>query len=119
MHCGYVCTYNVSGGGLVTKLCPTLVILWTIAHHVPLSMGFSRQEYWSGLPRPLPGDLPNPETEPTSLMSPPLAGGHYLEIPHNHSTFVKSKKLNVMQYSGRQNSKIAPKITIPCCTHFV
>ena len=41
------------------------------------------------------------------------------KIPHNHSTFVKSKKLNVMQYSGRQNSKIAPKVTIPGCTYFV
>ena len=40
--------------------------LWTIAHQAPLSMGFSRQEYWSGLPRPPPGDLPNPGTEPRS-----------------------------------------------------
>ena len=40
--------------------------LWTIAHQAPLSMGFSRQEYWSGLPFPSPGDLPNPGTEPTS-----------------------------------------------------
>ena len=40
-------------------------------------MGFSRQEYWSGLPCPPPGDLPNPEIEPTSLMSPALAGGFF------------------------------------------
>jgi len=38
-------------------------------------MGFSRQEYWSGLPCPLPGDLPDPGIEPESLMSPALAGG--------------------------------------------
>ena len=38
------------GGGLVTKLCPTLVIPWTVVCQAPLSMGFSRQEYWSGLP---------------------------------------------------------------------
>ena len=38
-------------------------------------MGFSRQEYWSGLPCPPPGDLPDPGTEPESLMSPALAGG--------------------------------------------
>ena len=38
-------------------------------------MGFSRQEYWSGLPCPLPEDLPNPGIEPASLMSPALAGG--------------------------------------------
>ena len=43
--------------------------LWTVAHHAPLSMGFSRQEYWSGLPFPSPGDLPNPGME---LWSPTL-----------------------------------------------
>ena len=47
--------------------------LWTVAHQAPLSMGFSRQEYWSGLPCPPPGDLPNPGMEPSSLMSPALA----------------------------------------------
>ena len=40
--------------------------LWTVAHQAPLSMGFSRQEYWSGLPFPSPGDLPNPGIEPGS-----------------------------------------------------
>ena len=39
---------------------------WTAAHQAPLSMGFSRQEYWSGWPRPPPGDLPDPGIEPTS-----------------------------------------------------
>ena len=47
---------------------------WTVACQAPLSMGFSKQEYWSGLPCPPPGDLPNPGTEPESLMSPVLAG---------------------------------------------
>ena len=40
---------------------------WTVAHQAPLSMGFSRQEHWSGLPCPPPGDLPHPRFEPTSL----------------------------------------------------
>ena len=40
---------------------------WTAAHQAPLSMGFSRQEYWSGLPFPSPGDLPDPGIEPRSL----------------------------------------------------
>ena len=40
--------------------------LWTVAHQVPPSMGFSRQEYWSGLPFPSPGDLPDPGNEPGS-----------------------------------------------------
>ena len=48
--------------------------LWTVAHQAPLSVGFSRQVYYSGLPRPPPGNLPNPRIEPTSLMSPALAG---------------------------------------------
>ena len=39
---------------------------WTVAHQVPLSMGYSRQEYWSGLPFPPPGDLPDPGVEPAS-----------------------------------------------------
>ena len=48
--------------------------LWTVAHQAPLSMGFCRQEYWSGLPCPPPGDLPDPGIEPTTLMPPALAG---------------------------------------------
>ena len=51
---------------LVAKLCPTLATPWTVACQAPLSMGFSRQEYWSGLPFPSPGGLPNPGTEPGS-----------------------------------------------------
>ena len=43
------------GGGLVAKSCPTLAIPWTVAHQAPVSMGFSRQKYWSGLPFPSPG----------------------------------------------------------------
>ena len=48
--------------------------LWTIAHQAPLTTGFSRQEYWSGLPCPSPVDLPNPGIEIASLISPALAG---------------------------------------------
>ena len=54
------------GGSLVAKLCPTLVTPLTVAHQASLSMGFSRQEYWSGLPFPSPGYLPNPGIEPGS-----------------------------------------------------
>ena len=48
--------------------------LGTVAHHAPLSMGFSRPEYRNGLPGPPSGDLPNPGIQTTSLMSPALAG---------------------------------------------
>ena len=54
------------GGGLLAKSCPTLVTPWTVAHQAPLSMGFSRQEYQSGLPFPSLGDLPDPGVEPGS-----------------------------------------------------
>ena len=53
-------------GGLVAKPCLTIVTPWTVACQAPLSMGFSRQEYWTGLPFPSPGDLPNPGIEPGS-----------------------------------------------------
>ena len=56
--------FQIDGGGLVTKSCPTLEIPWTIAHQTRLSMGFSRQEYYSGLTFPSPGDLPNPGIKP-------------------------------------------------------
>ena len=52
--------------GEVTQLCPTLATPWTVAHQASPSMGFSRQEYWSGLPFPSPGDLPDPGIEPKS-----------------------------------------------------
>ena len=71
--------------------------LWTVVHQAPLSMGFSRQEYWSGLPCPPPGDLPNPGTETTSLMSSALAGGFFTtsatsEAQGAHSTDVPCLK---------------------------
>ena len=54
------------------QMCPTLCD--PVAHQAPLCMGFSRQEYWSGLLYPHPKDLPDPGIEPMSLMSPALAG---------------------------------------------
>ena len=55
---------RTGGGGVVAQSCPTLATPQTPAYQAPLSMGFSRQEYWSGLPFPSPGDLPNPCFEP-------------------------------------------------------
>jgi len=54
---------------------------WTVAHKDPLSMGFSRQEYWSGLPFLTPGDLPDPGIKPASPVSPALAGGFFMTKP--------------------------------------
>ena len=65
------CSYNLfhmdsGGGGIVAKSCPTLPTPWTVACQPPLSMGSSKQEYWSGLPFPSSVGLPNPVTKPGS-----------------------------------------------------
>ena len=59
-------TWPLYFGGLVTKSCPTLMSPRTVAGKTPLSIGFSRREYWSGLPFPSPGDLPGPGIKPRS-----------------------------------------------------
>ena len=89
---------------------------WTVAHQAPLSMGFSRQEYWSGLPFPPPGDLPNPGMEP---LSPALADmfftvGAIREAPmgrgRGHSTGAspQDQPLACSQGSGKQ--RLAAKV---------
>ena len=62
---------------LVTQSQSDSTIPWTVAHQAPLSMEFSRQEYWSALPCPPPGDLSNLGIEPMSFISPALAGGFF------------------------------------------
>ena len=59
---------------------------WTVGRQAPLSMGFSRQEYWSGVPSPSPGDLPDPEIRPESPVSPALAGGFFTTEPQRKPT---------------------------------
>ena len=70
------------------------VTLWTVARQAPLSTGFSRQEYWSWLPCPSPGDLPDPGIKPASLAFSVLAGGFFTtsttwEVP-NRSDQIRS-----------------------------
>ena len=60
---------------LVTSVVSDSVTLWTVARQAPLSVEFSRKEYWNGLPSPPPGDLPEPGIKPVSLKSPALARG--------------------------------------------
>ena len=69
----------------VTLVCPTLTP-WTIAHQAPLSVGFSRREYWSGLSFPSPGDLPRPGIEPACPVSPTLEGAFFTTETHLGST---------------------------------
>ena len=77
---------------------------WTVAHQAPLSMEFSRQEHWSGLPFPPPGDLPDPGIEPTSLLSPALAGRFITtgppgkpswELQRTHSLMMKTYTITI------------------------
>ena len=86
------------------RLCATL---WTVDHPAPLSMGFSRQEYWSGLPFPSPGDLPDPGIKPRSptlqadsLPSEPL--GKPRSIVHNCSK-VEIIQMSINWWMGKQN----------------
>ena len=74
------------GGGLLAKLCLTLATPWTVnpmdrGPQAPLSMGFSRQEYWSGLPFPPPEDLPDPGIKP---MCPGTIALQANSLPLNH-----------------------------------
>ena len=71
---------------------------WTIAHQAPPSMGFSRQEYWSGLPFPSPGDLPDPDIELESLVAPgyqvgsiPCEPSEKPQVPKPMANYFRSK----------------------------
>ena len=75
--------------------------LWTVAHQAPLSMGFSRQEYWSRMPFPSPGDLSDPEIKPVLLRSPALAHGffntmNHLGSPYSEPSQFSTKTLNIL-----------------------
>ena len=85
--------------------------LWTVAYQISLSVGFSRQECWSGLPRPSPGDLPDPGIEPMSLMSSALAcrfftaSGtwetlHCIYVPHFLYPFLCQWTFRLLSYLG-------------------
>ena len=77
---------------------------WNVAHQDPLSMGFSWQENWCGLPCPPPGDLPSPGTEPVSPVFPALAGGFFTtsttcEAPISRYYLTKLSKGKIIIYS--------------------
>ena len=68
-------------------------ISWTVAHQAPLFLEFSRLEYCNRLPYPPPGDLPDPGIKPTSLMSPPLAGGFLTTSATGEALYLKTSYL--------------------------
>ena len=80
VHQGYIlspCLFNFCAECMLSHFSRVQLFetLWTVVWQAPLSMAFSRQEYYLGLPCPPPGDLPNPGIEPMSLSFPALAGG--------------------------------------------
>ena len=83
------------------------VTLWIVAHQAPLSMGLSRQEYWSGLPFPPPGDLPDPGIKPRSPKSPTLAGGFFTTEPPGKPQS-DSESLSIVSHSLRPHGLSSP-----------
>ena len=68
--------------------------------------GFPRQEYWSGVPSPTPGDLPNPETESVSLASPELTGGFFIAVPPGSGPYLTPTDVLFLQSNQVQRSFI-------------
>ena len=87
----------------VTQSCPTLCDPWTVAHQARPSMGFSRQEHWSGLPFPSPGDLPDPGIEPRS----PTLQADALTSAPNASR--EAKELELSYIEGTYNGTVTVK----------
>ena len=88
--CVFVCVQSLSHVWL-------FVTPWTVARQAPLSMGFPRQEDWSGVPFTTPGDLLNPGIEPESLVPPALAGRFFTTVPPR-----KPHKATILQQQQRK-----------------
>ena len=87
--------------------------LWIVAHHALLSMEFSRQEYWNGLPCPPPGDPPDPGIEPTSLKSLALAGRFFTIRTWEAQTYIVLY-VNYISIKLEEKKKI---LQLLCCTY--
>ena len=87
---------------------------WTVAHQAPLFMGFSRQEYWSGLPFPPPGNLLNPGIEPLSLVSPASAGRFFTTAPPGKHWFHHQARNHRQRNSLSPESHLSSQCT-PLC----
>ena len=83
---------------------------WNVAHQASLSMEFSRQEYWSGLPFPSPGDQSHLGTEPVSLASPALAGRFFTTAPRGKPWNIRlTYKINYTVYTKKKQAEIKTK----------
>ena len=94
---------------LVSQSCVTLCDPMDCSPPVPLSMGFTRQEYWSGLPFPSPGDIPDPGTEPEF---PELAGRFFTEPPQK-----PQKNANLLENSHSVNAPLSTLTLIQSLRH--
>ena len=83
----------------------------TVAHQAPLSMGISRQKYWSGLPFPTLGHLPDPGVKPMSFVSPVLAGGFFTTEPPGKPQEGKSSSVTTKPKVGWASESLWEKVT--------
>ena len=99
----------------VAQSCPTLCDPWTVAYQAPPSMVFSRQEYWSGLPLPSPGDLPNPGMEPRS---PALQADALTSEPPGKPSVHKRSKIGPVRFTHIAISSCEAAVVITECLEF-
>ena len=99
---------TLEGSLCMLSLVLTFATPWTVAYQAPLSIEFSRQEYWSGLPFSPPGDLPNPGIKTMSFKSPALVGGFFTTSATREALVRKSPSLNsvLIQGSSDENCEI-------------
>ena len=91
---------------------------WTVACQAPLSMGFSRQDHWNGLPCPLPGDSPNPAIEPESRVFPTMAGGFFTTEPPGFFNLLQTIQLTLAsRWVNWFHRSILGKPLAILCTH--
>ena len=98
------------GGGVVAKSCLTLATPWSGAHQAPLSLGSFFQEYWSGLPFPSPGDLPDPRIEPIAGRFFPAEPGKPQRMAETlpKSKFSDASQEPVLQTELSKDSSVGP-----------
>ena len=83
----------------------------TVAHQAPLSMGFSRQDYWNGLPFPFPGDLPDLGIEPTTLMSPAFLGRKTMTNLHS---ILKGRDITLLTKASTDKAMVFSVVMYGC-----
>ena len=108
----YSVSLNVEMCMMLTHFSHVLLFmtLWTVAHQAPLSIAFSRQECWNGLPYPPPGHLPNPEIESASLMSPTFSS-----VQFSRSVLSNSLRPHELQHARPPCPSPAPGVHSNSC----